>query len=158
MAKGKIPKPTAIKVLEGNPGRRPLNVNEPKPKAIVPRCPSWLDDEAKKEWARMSKRLDSLGMLTEVDGSAFAGYCQSYARWKQAEEFVTKHGFVIKTPSGYLQQIPHVAIAQTYLKCMQKFCEEFGMTPSARSRLSGEDNSGEDDSMEGLLSGVNRSK
>ena len=158
MAKGKIPKPTAVKVLEGNPGRRPLNVNEPKPKAIVPRCPSWLDDEAKREWERMSNRLDSLGLLTEVDGSAFAGYCQSYSRWKQAEEFVTKHGFVIKTPSGYLQQIPHVAIAQTYLKCMQKFCEEFGMTPSARSRLSGEDNSGEDDSMGGLLFGIIKKK
>ena len=155
-AKGKKPKPTALKELEGNPGRRPLNKNEPKPRAVMPRCPSWLDDEAKKEWARMSKRLDSLGLLTEVDGSAFAGYCQAYARWKQAEEFITKHGFVIKTPSGYLQPMPHVSIAQSYMKAMQKFCEEFGMTPASRCRLSGEDQSEEDDPMEGLLFGVMR--
>ncbi|MEQ8198694.1 MAG: phage terminase small subunit P27 family, partial [Clostridiaceae bacterium] len=29
--RGRKPKPTAIKVLEGNPGKRPLNKNEPKP-------------------------------------------------------------------------------------------------------------------------------
>ena len=58
----------------------------------------------------------------------------------------------LKTPSGYWQQIPQVSIAQTYLKIMNKFCEQFGLTPSARSRISTD--SGEDkqnDEMELLL-------
>ena len=46
---GPKPKPTAIKILEGNPGKRPLNLNEPKPLQIAPECPDWLLDEAKKE-------------------------------------------------------------------------------------------------------------
>lgn len=29
--RGRKPKPTAVKVLEGNPGKRSLNTNEPKP-------------------------------------------------------------------------------------------------------------------------------
>ena len=46
--RGRKPKPTALKMLEGNPGGRPLNTKEPKPEKKAPRCPSWLEDEAKK--------------------------------------------------------------------------------------------------------------
>ena len=65
--RGRKPKPTAVKVLEGNPGKRSLNTAEPKPEKKAPRCPSWLEDEAKKEWKRMSKQLEQLGILTEID-------------------------------------------------------------------------------------------
>ena len=153
--RGRKPKPTALKVLEGNPGGRPLNPNEPKPAKKAPRCPSWLEDEAKKEWRRMGKTLEQMGLLTEMDMAAFAGYCQAYARWKEAEEFITQHGSIVKTPSGYWQQVPQVSIAQTYLKIMNKFAEQFGLTPSSRSRIiASNDSSGSAvDEMEELLGG-----
>lgn len=153
-ARGRKPKPTALKELEGNPGKRPLNTGEPQPAKKAPRCPSWLEDEAKKEWKRMAKVLESMGLLTEMDMAAFAGYCQAYARWKEAEEFLTQHGSMVRTPNGYLQQVPQVSIAQTNMKIMLKFCEQFGLTPSARSRIVGSD-SGTDteDEMEALLGG-----
>ena len=133
--KGRKPKPTALKLLEGNPGKRELNSLEPTPEKKAPKYPSWLDGEAKKEWRRLVKQLEDLGLLTQVDMAAFAGYCQAYARWKEAEEFISKHGTIVKTPSGYWQQVPQVSIAQTYLKIMHKFCEQFGLTPSSRSRI-----------------------
>ncbi|KEI05970.1 phage terminase small subunit P27 family [Clostridium botulinum] len=150
--RGRKPKPTALKVLEGNPGKRPLNIDEPKPKKKAPKCPSWFEPEAKKEWRRMSKTLEQIGVLTQVDGAAFAGYCQAYARWKEAEEFLTKHGTIFKTPSGYIQQVPQVSIAQTYLKIMKDFCSEFGLTPSARTRIKASTETGRsDDPMEDIL-------
>jgi P27 family predicted phage terminase small subunit len=79
--------------------------------------------------------MEALGILTEVDMAAFAGYCQAYARWKEAEEFITQHGTIVRTPSGYWQQIPQVSIAQTYLKIMNRFSEQFGLTPASRSRI-----------------------
>ena len=133
--RGRKPKPTALKELEGNPGKRQLNMNEPKPIAKAPTCPKWLEDEAKKEWKRLAKKMEQLGVLTEVDMAAFAGYCQAYARWKAAEEFISKHGTIVKTPSGYWQQVPQVSIAQQYLKDMQKLAEQFGLTPASRSRI-----------------------
>lgn len=148
---GRKPKPTALKVLEGNPGKRPLNNKEPKPKSKAPKCPSWLESEAKKEWRRMGNQLELLGVLTEVDMSAFSGYCQAYARWKEAEEFISKHGTIVKTPSGYWQQVPQVSIAQTYLKIMMKFCEQFGLTPSSRSRIIADKGSDDFDIMEDIL-------
>ena len=90
--RGRKPKPTALKVLEGNPGHRPLNKKEPMLKGRLPRCPDWLEDDAKKEWKRLGKVLAEMGMLTNLDMMAFAGYCQAYARWKGAEEFITQHG------------------------------------------------------------------
>ncbi|HHY08368.1 MAG TPA: phage terminase small subunit P27 family [Corynebacteriales bacterium] len=150
--RGRKPKPTALKVLEGNPGKRPLNKNEPQPERKAPRCPSWLEPEAKKEWKRMAKTLEAIGVLTQVDKAAFAGYCQAYARWREAEEFLSKHGTIFKTPSGYIQQVPQVAIARNYLQIMKDFCSEFGLTPAARTRIRVDTESAtSDDPMETLL-------
>lgn len=152
--RGRKPKPTALKLLEGNPSRRALNRSEPKPPTSIPECPDWLEDEAKAEWVRVGEILGNMGVITEVDATAFAGYCQAYARWREAEEFLSQHGSIIRTPNGYLQQVPQVSIAQTNLKIMLKFCEQFGLTPSARSRITA-DKSVEDttDEMEKLLRG-----
>ena len=133
--RGRRPKPTKLKILEGNPGKRPLNEHEPKPKPITPACPRWLSPVAKKEWKRIVPELENLGLLTCVDGAALEGYCQSYARWVEAEQFMVKHGTIFKTPSGYIQQVPQVAIAQKYLNIVKAFCGEFGLTPSSRSRV-----------------------
>ncbi len=39
---GRKPKPTAVKKLEGNPGKRKLNKNEPVPAKGMSTCPDWL--------------------------------------------------------------------------------------------------------------------
>ena len=152
-ARGRKPKPTALKVLEGNPGKRPLNDHEPIPPKGELKCPSWLLPEAKKEWA---SSLEAMGVLTTADLTAFAGYCQAYARWKEAEEFITQHGSIFKTPSGYVQQVPQVSIAQQNLKIMQSFCSDFGLTPATRARIIAGGSGTEDvseDPMEKLLKG-----
>ena len=153
--RGRKPKPTALKMLEGNPGKRPLNENEPKPPKGTIRCPTWLEAEAKKEWRRLAPSLEAMGVLTTADITAFAGYCQAYARWKEAEEFISQHGSIFQTPSGYVQQVPQVSIAQQNLKIMQSFCSEFGLTPATRSRIiaGNGDKVDEDDPMEQLLKG-----
>jgi P27 family predicted phage terminase small subunit len=157
--RGRKPKPTALKLLEGDrgKGRRPLNKNEPIPPEGAIKCPSWLLPEAKKEWKRLAPALEAMRVLTVADLSAFEGYCQAYARWREAEEFITQHGSIFKTPSGYVQQVPQVSIAQQNLKIMQSFCSEFGLTPASRARViangGGADDLPSEDPMEKLLKG-----
>ena len=67
---GRKPKPTAIKKLEGNPGKRKLNTKEPIPAKGMPECPQWLLAEAKKEWERLADLMNQMGVLTEVDMAA----------------------------------------------------------------------------------------
>ncbi|WP_026523292.1 phage terminase small subunit P27 family [Butyrivibrio sp. MB2005] len=153
--KGRKPKPTAIKVLEGNPGKRKLNKNEIVPeKGKLPKCPDWLEDEAKAEWDRLCKNLFELGILTELDLMPFASYCQAYARWREAEEFISQHGTIVKTKSGYWQQVPQVSISHQNQKIMMQAASEFGLTPSARSRIiAGNAREAEIDEMEFILMG-----
>lgn len=153
--RGRKPKPTAMKVLEGNPGKRPLNAHEPVPPRGNIECPDWLEDEAKREWERLAPSLEAMGVLTTADLTAFAGYCQAYARWREAEEFISQHGSIFQTPSGYVQQVPQVSIAQQNLRIMQSFCSEFGLTPATRSRIITANGGDEwqEDPMENLLKG-----
>ena len=95
--RGRKPKPTALKELEGNPGRRPLNGAEPKPDRKAPRCPSWLEEEAKKEW-RVWAILEQMGLLTEMDMAAFASTARHTPEMEvEAEEFITQHGAMVRT-------------------------------------------------------------
>ncbi len=93
---GRKPTPTALKRLAGNPGKRPLNAHEPKPRAVLPRCPAHLCPEARAEWKRISKKLHTLGLLTELDAAALALYCQAYGRWVLAEQKLAEFGLLIK--------------------------------------------------------------
>ena len=60
---GRKPKPTAIKKLEGNPGKRKLNTKEPIPAKGMPNCPEWLMPEAKKEWERRADLMNQRGVF-----------------------------------------------------------------------------------------------
>ena len=139
--RGRPRKPTNIIELEGNPGKRRINKNEPKPVAGA-QCPDWLDDYAKEEWARVMPELERLGLLTFVDETAFAAYCQEYDRWRKAEEHIKKYGIMMVTKSKNIIQHPAVGVANTAISLMHKYLVEFGMTPVARTRLV---NSGIDD-------------
>jgi P27 family predicted phage terminase small subunit len=132
---GRKPKPTALKELAGNPGKRPLNQREPKPKTTLPPCPRHLSAEARKEWRRMGGELARMGVVTVVDRAALAAYCVAYARWADAEAQVTKLGTVVKTANGNLIQNPYLAVANRAMDQMMKAAGEFGMTPSSRSRV-----------------------
>ena len=145
-------KPTVLKLLEGNPGQRPLNVNEPQPESELPQCPDWLADEAKIEWDRIVPELYRLGLITKIDVTALIGYCQSWGRYVEAEKYLNDNDTIMVADSGYMQQVPQVGIAQKYLKQCQSFMTEFGLTPSSRGRLQLPGHS-EDDPMEKLLSG-----
>ena len=132
---GRKPVPTAIKLLRGNPGKRPLNSREAAPPVAVPACPGHLATEAKREWRRTGRQLAQHGLLTVIDRAAFAAYCQAWARWLDAEDKLREFGVVIKGAKGGLVPSPYLRIAEVAIHQMHKLLVEFGMTPSARSRI-----------------------
>ena len=140
--RGRKPVPSAIKLIQGNPGRRPINKKEPKPKPKVPSPPSALKGEALREWKRITKVLGPMWMLSDLDRAVLAAYCTAYARWKAATDGIaaaaksTGHGGLLtETRNGNLIQNPLVGIQRRAAEDMVKHGAEFGLTPSARSRL-----------------------
>ena len=138
--KGRKPKPTTLRLLNGNAGKRPLNKSEPVIDMPMPEAPSHLSETAVKEWDRVVEELSASGMLTGLDMGALAAYSQAYGRWVDAEGVLAKmgntaEGLIIKTVSGNYIQNPIVGVANKAMSDMVRFASEFGMTPSARSRV-----------------------
>lgn len=67
--RGRRPVPTRMKVLTGNPGKRPLNEYEPQPEPTIPDCPPQLGPIAREEWDRLIGELASLRIITALDRS-----------------------------------------------------------------------------------------
>jgi P27 family predicted phage terminase small subunit len=132
---GRKPQPTALKLLKGNPGRRPMNENEPRPEPRLPQAPSHLSETAKREWKRAGRMLLQLGLITGIDRPAFALYCQAYGRWVEAEEALRQYGVMVKSPSGFPMQSPYLAVANKAMEQMRSLLSEFGMTPASRTRV-----------------------
>lgn len=153
MTVGRKPKPTHLKLVTGNPGKRSLPKAEARVALQLPSPPPHLSDEAKVEWGRVSEELYKVGLLSGVDRAALAAYCQSYARWVQAEQAIAKMaerdqltgGLMIKTTNGNAIQNPLVGTANKAAADMVRYAAEFGMTPSARSRINAEPPEGEED-------------
>lgn len=94
--------------------------------------------------------LARLKLLTVIDITALIGYCQSWARYVEAEKYITEHGTSFESGKGYLLPVPQVGIATKYLKLCQSFMIQFGMTPSSRGNIN-VPGVPEDDEMDKLL-------
>lgn len=136
---GRPPKPTALKRLQGNPGKRALNKAEPQYPAEGLTCPRWLDLEAKREWRRVVRLLKLQRIATAADRAVLAAYCQAWARWKQAEEVLAEKGITMQvaTKEDVVTKVrPEVAISAQYYRQMVEAAGRFGLDPSSRSKIS----------------------
>jgi len=126
-----------MKLVKGTLQKCRTNRNEPKVEAGIPDMPSHLDAYAREEWARIVPLLAAMGVLTKADRTALAVYCQAFARWRQAEESLARSGLLIKTVAGNVIQNPLVGTAHKCMELTHRFAVEFGLTPSARTRVAG---------------------
>lgn len=131
-------KPNKLKKLEGNPGKRPLNENEPQPAPGAPTCPRWLLPEARKEWKRIAPELERIGLLTRIDRAALATYCQAYAHLLQCEEVLKDnltHEYTNNKGKTNRTAKVEARLAKEYMQVIKAFCAEFGLTPSSRGKM-----------------------
>ena len=116
---GRPPKPTPIKLLEANPGKRRLNPNEPHLKLAKPRCPEHLDEVAQREWKRVVRILMRMRVLTEADQVMLGIWCQTYSTMIDAQDKLKQAGTLYKTKGGFVQASPLFAIV---VKCVTHTC------------------------------------
>lgn len=138
--RGRKPTPTHLKLIHGNPGHRPIPLDQFTPIAKCPDCPTHLIGEARKEWDRVTAVLT--GVISDCDRGALAMLCTSWARHLEAEQEMAKMaiaggtGLLIKSPKGYPIQSPWLSISNRAHEMYSKMCVEFGLTPSSRTRVS----------------------
>jgi len=133
---GTKPKPTALKKLAGNPGRRPLNEREPQyglESTSAPR--SRLNNDGKRLWRTLAPRLGRVGLLTEVDKATLEMLCLHYQMVRQAVDAIEEYGLFAAGSQGQTVAHPAVAILNANSAAFRRYATEFGLTPSSRTRL-----------------------
>jgi P27 family predicted phage terminase small subunit len=153
---GRNRKPTAVRKLQGNAGKRKLNHREPKPKLGIPEMPRHLSKVAVLAWKRLIPILMAMKILTVADGDALAAYCSSIAQWAMAEAAIAKYGILCAeleplTGVGVLKTNPAVRVKSDALRHMRSFESEFGLTPASRSKLQINADSDDADPFENFL-------
>ena len=132
---GRPRKPTALKLLAGNPGKRALNAREPKPSSTLEDPPEWLSGDAVEFWRSTGGALLRSGVVTEIDHGALAVLSQCWANIQEARALVAKYGDTTTKPTGTLTISPYKRMEREAYQDFMRFSVEFGMTPASRSRV-----------------------
>lgn len=129
-------KPTALKLLEGNPGQYPLPQNEPQPLKLgrFPNAPKRFSPEAVTEWKRTGPVLFKCGLITNADLPMFEAYCEAWGGYIIAMASGAETPLV-EGQKGNLVRNPAVQIARDNLDKAMILAREFGMTPASRTRI-----------------------
>ncbi|MBH8558984.1 phage terminase small subunit P27 family [Hymenobacter negativus] len=143
MPPGRTPKPTAQKKLEGThrPDREAANALafDPARDALDP--PVDLKPEAARQcWRVVAKELHQKSMLATVDLALLRAYCYQVALMMEAETELETSGKTItitnKGGGSYAVKSPWVAILSDATEKVSKIGQQFGFSPSSRTRIS----------------------
>ena len=136
MAKpGKKPLPTALKIVRGTDQPSRVRKDEPKPAIDSIKPPEGMSTVALKQWDIVLPQLQEAKIVSNMDAHALALYCEAYATWVDANKWIQKKGAVVKSKNGFLVQSPFFHVATKAYDQMKAMLIEFGMTPSARTRI-----------------------
>ena len=133
--RGRKPKPTWLKVIGGNPGRRPLNYDEPRPEGELSSAPEWLTDSQRAVWEKAIADTPT-GLLRRVDESVFLVWVIAKDLHQSAAEKIAQSGTIVRMPNSNMAiQSPWVAVLNKQAQIMLKASAEMGFTPSSRARV-----------------------
>jgi P27 family predicted phage terminase small subunit len=141
---GPPPQPINLRILRGNPGKRPFRRGlEPERAAEPAGCPDFLVGYACDEWHRVAPGIHQLGLLSVLDVMPLASYCVACARWRAAEELLGQmpardpvtSGLLVKSQLGDARVNPLAKISRLAAADMVRYAGEFGFSPAARARI-----------------------
>ena len=132
--RGRKPKPTELKLVTGNPGRRPLPKNEPKTRGPLGGPPKWMTDEQRGIWEEAIKEAP-LGVLTASDRHLFTTWVCAVNLHRKAAMEVGEQGITLTTTNGNIIQSPCVGAMNTQAQIIMRASSELGFSPVSRSRV-----------------------
>lgn len=148
---GRRRKPTALKLVDGNRGKRPLPKAEPKPQRGVPAIPSHVKTNAiaAEEWKRLIALAGApnVGVLTISDGPILEATVLAYSTFRQASAALDKGlTFKCRTKSGgtMVRALPEVFIAADAWRRYVVGLTHFGLSPATRSKVAAIPDDGEE--------------
>lgn len=141
---GRTPKPTALKLVTGNPGKRAINKAEPDPAYLTDLTPpAWLPAQAAEVWNDLAPKFAKAHLLTELDVELFAQGCVAVSQFRRAA--VKAGDALVKSKhevndAGDLVEVgehvnPWLVVQSMASKQAGAVLREFGAGPVSRSRI-----------------------
>ena len=144
--------PTHMKLLRGNPGKRPINRREPKPEGDLLRAPDWLTEEQKRDWAYAIAHSPA-GLLKKIDRDAVAIYCVAMSTVVTCQEKLAVTGLVVVSRTRGAVTNPFVRIQRNAMLVALKAAAELGFMPASRSKIELQPDAAADDDWDEILDG-----
>jgi len=143
--RGPAPTPTQLLHLRGS-WRAKQRGAEPKPRRTRPRPPASLSDDARKVFLALARQLHAQQVAVGIDAQSLARYSDLLVDYWKAAEFVAKHGavYVVRGKPGKdgepaqavgFRVYPQMALKLGLASELLRLEREFGLTPSARTRV-----------------------
>jgi P27 family predicted phage terminase small subunit len=134
--RGRPTVPNAVKILQGNPGRRPLNSSEPEVALLtkLPQPPKYFARMpiAKKEWRKRVRQLKEMNNLSEADLGMLARLCVFQHEFEVA---TVKRNKLSPEQAGSMMAINLQNTMTSASKQIKAIEEQFGFSPASRSRI-----------------------
>jgi P27 family predicted phage terminase small subunit len=134
--------PRALKELKGTLQKHKENPNPLTPQAVttLPAAPQDLPVKFQETWYRLTAQMQQLGYLTELDLEMLKAYFRQLSMMEEAWEILEREGkTIIMTNKGggmYPIKSPWISIYNEALSHANRLAMQYGLTPSAREKLS----------------------
>jgi P27 family predicted phage terminase small subunit len=135
MITGRKPLPVELKILHGETRKERLP-DSPQPEKAAPPMPRGMEQLARKFWQDHADKLERLGLLTEVDGPAFAMCATHWAIAFLAARAIREEGLYLIDGDGAKRKHPLLQVMRDNSAAFRAWAVEFGLTPSSRARIS----------------------
>lgn len=133
---GRKGKPRGLKLVEDNPGHRPIEEEVPFTRGD-PAKPEGMSPDAAWLWDQVVEQMKTVGLLKPLDAASLEVLCETYARWKEAAAFRKERQLLGKNSQG-LVAAPWIGIEERAGREFRAWCAEYGLTPAAERNLTGE--------------------
>lgn len=122
------------------------------------RAPPWLKDPtAKKEYRRITKELEKIEVVGNLDLNNLAGYCNAYAMYRKATDELQDQPLIVEQETKYgVQQLanPLIQVQSKYAEEMRKFARLCGLTIDSRLKAATVKVDREDDAISEAFGGI----
>lgn len=146
--RGRKPVPTVLKILRGNPGKRAINRDEPRPGALALDCPEIITaEEARAEWTRTIVPAIRIRQITGADRLLAIAHCELWSTWREQLAEAARHPHIVAVgKSKHPAPNPGRQAANKTLQMLIKIDSELGLSPVSRARVAvRRDDGGSDD-------------
>ena len=126
--RGRKPKPRVLKLLEGNPGKRPLPPPDPSDQALG-RSPQGLTEQERATWRRVARDCP---WLRRADRTLVELFCRSWLQLTVADRRLVK---LVAEGGGPLADLEKL-VSHARASCLRMLAE-LGATAASRARVLG---------------------